>query len=275
MTACYVRHHLSLNRRLQPAVRQGQFLHSSQTSAGHRRRKIGRYSFAIVGSSQAFHGYQKRPAYEPHGICDRFPSSTPARHSPHPAGLSARRLPTLRAWPALASWMLCPQSRSAVALGPIAASDTDTAILPRRLRPTLLPVARPPRPPAPVHLAHSPPPLARHSPHPAGLSARRLPTLRAWPALASWMLCPQSRSAVAIGPIAASDTDTALLLRRLRPYLLPVARLPRAPALVRLGHAAACLVGGVAGAVAAPLRRLDRLGAPDSAALAGLAGGAA
>src|SRR3546814_2866650 len=63
------------------------------------------------------------------------------------------------------------------------------------------------------------------------------------------MLCPQSRSAVAIGPIAASDTDTALLLRRLRPYLLPVARLPRAPALVRLGHAAACLVGGVAGAV--------------------------
>src|SRR3546814_2064230 len=90
MTACYVRHHLSLNRRLQPAVRQGQFLHSSQTSAGHRRRKIGRYSFAIVGSSQAFHGYQKRPAYEPHGICDRFPSSTPARHSPHPAGLSAR-----------------------------------------------------------------------------------------------------------------------------------------------------------------------------------------
>src|SRR3546814_5279067 len=40
---CYVRHHLSLNRRLQPAVRQGQFLHSSQTSAGHRRRKIGRY----------------------------------------------------------------------------------------------------------------------------------------------------------------------------------------------------------------------------------------
>src|SRR3546814_13635547 len=89
------------------------------------------------------------------------------------------------------------------------------------------------------------------------------------------MLCPQSRSAVAIGPIAASDTDTALLLRRLRPYLLPVARLPRAPALVRLGHAAACLVGGVAGAVAAPLRRLDRLGAPDSAALAGLAGGAA
>src|SRR3546814_4832039 len=80
---CYVRHHLSLNRRLQPAVRQGQFLHSSQTSAGHRRRKIGRYSFAIVGSSQAFHGYQKRPAYEPHGICDRFPSSTPARHSPH------------------------------------------------------------------------------------------------------------------------------------------------------------------------------------------------
>src|SRR3546814_5770462 len=36
---CYVRHHLSLNRRLQPAVRQGQFLHSSQTSAGHRRRK--------------------------------------------------------------------------------------------------------------------------------------------------------------------------------------------------------------------------------------------
>src|SRR3546814_2446180 len=51
--------------------------------------------------------------------------------------------------------------------------------------------------------------------------------------------------------------------------------LPRAPALVRLGHAAACLVGGVAGAVAAPLRRLDRLGAPDSAALAGLAGGAA
>src|SRR3546814_260566 len=193
MTACYVRHHLSLNRRLQPAVRQGQFLHSSQTSAGHRRRKIGRYSFAIVGSSQAFHGYQKRPAYEPHGICDRFPSSTPARHSPHPAGLSARRLPTLRAWPALASWMLCPQSRSAVA----------------------------------------------------------------------------------IGPIAASDTDTALLLRRLRPYLLPVARLPRAPALVRLGHAAACLVGGVAGAVAAPLRRLDRLGAPDSAALAGLAGGAA
>src|SRR3546814_3802063 len=54
-----------------------------------------------------------------------------------------------------------------------------------------------------------------------------------------------------------------------------VARLPRAPALVRLGHAAACLVGGVAGAVAAPLRRLDRLGAPDSAALAGLAGGAA
>src|SRR3546814_3111580 len=77
------------------------------------------------------------------------------------------------------------------------------------------------------------------------------------------MLGPQSRSAVAIGPIAASDTDTALLLRRLRPYLLPVARLPRAPALVRLGHAAACLVGGVAGAVAAPLRRLDRLGAPD------------
>src|SRR3546814_6163829 len=68
---CYVLHHLSLNRRLQPAVRQGQFLHSSQTSAGHRRRKIGRYSFAIVGSSQAFHGYQKRPAYEPHGICDR------------------------------------------------------------------------------------------------------------------------------------------------------------------------------------------------------------
>src|SRR3546814_6449059 len=57
---CYVRPHLSLNRRLQPAVRQGQFLHSSQTSAGHRRRKIGRYSFAIVGSSQAFHGYQKR-----------------------------------------------------------------------------------------------------------------------------------------------------------------------------------------------------------------------
>src|SRR3546814_6805069 len=41
-TWCYVRHHLSLNRRLQPAVRQGQFLHSSQTSAGHRRRKIGR-----------------------------------------------------------------------------------------------------------------------------------------------------------------------------------------------------------------------------------------
>src|SRR3546814_1457088 len=101
---------------------------------------------------------------------------------------------------------------------------------------------------------------ARHSPHPAGLSARRLPTLRAWPALASWMLCPQSRSAVAIGPIAASDTDTALLLRRLRPYLLPVARLPRAPALVRLGHAAACLVGGVAGAVAAPLRRLAPIG---------------
>src|SRR3546814_11479075 len=88
---------------------------------------------------------------------------------------------------------------------------------------------------------------ARHSPHPAGLSARRLPTLRAWPALASWMLCPQSRSAVAIGPIAASDTDTALLLRRLRPYLLQVDRLPRAPALVRLDHAAACLVGGVAG----------------------------
>src|SRR3546814_8719771 len=82
MAPCYVRHQLSLNRRLQPAVRQGQFLHSSQTSAGHRRRKIGRYSFAIVGSSQAFHGYQKRPAYEPHGICDRFPSSTPARHSP-------------------------------------------------------------------------------------------------------------------------------------------------------------------------------------------------
>src|SRR3546814_342187 len=140
--------HLSLNRRLQPAVRQGQFLHSSQTSAGHRRRKIGRYSFAIVGSSQAFHGYQKRPAYEPHGICDRFPSSTPARHSPHPAGLSARRLPTLRAWPALASWMLCPQSRSAVAIGPIAASDTDTALLLRRLRPYLLPVARLPRAPA-------------------------------------------------------------------------------------------------------------------------------
>src|SRR3546814_12826407 len=89
------------------------------------------------------------------------------------------------------------------------------------------------------------------------------------------MLCPQSRSAVAIGPIAASDTDTALLLRRLRPYLLPVARLPRAPALVPLRHAAACLVGGVAGAVAPPLRRLARLGAPDSAALAGLAGGAA
>src|SRR3546814_6495266 len=80
MSPCYVRHHLSLNRRLQPAVRQGQFLHSSQTSAGHRRRKIGRYSFAIVGSSQAFHDYQKRPAYEPHGICDRFPTSTPARH---------------------------------------------------------------------------------------------------------------------------------------------------------------------------------------------------
>src|SRR3546814_10728700 len=76
--------------------------------------------------------------------------------------------------------------------------------------------------------------------------------------------------------VCSSDlTDTALLLRRLRPYLLPVARPPRAPALVRLGHAAACLVGGVAGAVAAPLRRLDRLGAPDSAALAGLAGGAA
>src|SRR3546814_3505112 len=72
-TWCYVRHHLSLNRRLQPAVRQGQFLHSSQTSAGHRRRKIGRYSFALVESSQAFHGYQKRPAYETHGICDRFP----------------------------------------------------------------------------------------------------------------------------------------------------------------------------------------------------------
>src|SRR3546814_2886833 len=52
MSPCYVRHHLRLNRRLQPAVRQGQFLHSSQTSAGHRRRKIGRYSFAIVGSSQ-------------------------------------------------------------------------------------------------------------------------------------------------------------------------------------------------------------------------------
>src|SRR3546814_9839845 len=51
MSPCYVRHHLSLNRRLQPAVRQGQFLHSSQTSAGHRRRKIGRYSFAIVGKS--------------------------------------------------------------------------------------------------------------------------------------------------------------------------------------------------------------------------------
>src|SRR3546814_5680126 len=66
MTACYVRHHLSLNRRLRPAVRQGQFLHSSQTSAGHRRRKIGRYSFAIVGSSQAFHGYQKRPRSEEH-----------------------------------------------------------------------------------------------------------------------------------------------------------------------------------------------------------------
>src|SRR3546814_3719232 len=81
-----------------------------------------------------------------------------------------------------------------------------------------------------------------------GVQTCALPILRAWPALASWMLCPQSRSAVAIGPIAASDTDTALLLRRLRPYLLPVARLPRAPALVRLGHAAACLVGGVAGA---------------------------
>src|SRR3546814_15321004 len=104
-----------------------------------------RYSFAIVGSSQAFHGYQKRPAYEPHGICDRFPSSTPARHSPHPAGLSARRLPTLRAWPALASWMLCPQSRSAVAIGPIAASDTATALLLPQLRPYLLPVARLPR----------------------------------------------------------------------------------------------------------------------------------
>src|SRR3546814_15854080 len=37
---CYVRHHLSLNRRLQPAVRQGQFLHSSQTSAD--RKSVGR-----------------------------------------------------------------------------------------------------------------------------------------------------------------------------------------------------------------------------------------
>src|SRR3546814_20079266 len=51
MSPCYVRHHLSLNRRLQPAVRQGQFLHPSQTSAGNRRRKIGRYSFAYVGKS--------------------------------------------------------------------------------------------------------------------------------------------------------------------------------------------------------------------------------
>src|SRR3546814_20529252 len=108
-----------------------------------------RYSFAIVGSSQAFHGYQKRPAYEPHGICDRFPSSTPARHSPHPAGLSARRLPTLRAWPALASWMLCPPSRSALATGPIAASYTDNALPLRQLRPSLPPVGPMPPPPAP------------------------------------------------------------------------------------------------------------------------------
>src|SRR3546814_2817435 len=46
MSPCYVRHHLSLNRRLQPAVRQGQFLHKSEEHTSELQ-SLMRISYAV------------------------------------------------------------------------------------------------------------------------------------------------------------------------------------------------------------------------------------